>query len=150
MKKIADSRKLLGTLPSATLQDLSARYKTLMKQHHPDKFTDEKEKAEAESYSKHLIDAYHFLVSIAPETHARNIEEYTLTTGTGAITDWHYQAQTLKLTFGDGTEYEYYHVPANVYNKFLNNQSSLRFARRHICSSFTRRRLAKKTAEEQK
>jgi len=33
---------------------------------------------EAEIKSRQIIDAYHFLVSIAPETIAENIEDYTI------------------------------------------------------------------------
>ncbi|MCB0764246.1 MAG: KTSC domain-containing protein [Flavobacteriales bacterium] len=143
MRKILESRKLLGATAGMSLQELSGLYKSLMKAHHPDKFIDAAEKTAAEAYSKELIDAYHFLVSIAPETHAQQAEEYTATTNSGVILDWQYKAQTLQLNYSDGSTYEYFNVPANVYNKFVNNQGNLRFARRHICTSFTRRRVKK-------
>ena len=105
MKKIADSRKLLGTLPSATLQDLSARYKTLMKQHHPDKFTDEKEKAEAEAYSKHLTmrttSGEHCTGDACSNTRK------TLTTGNWSDHGLAYSPDAEAALWGR-TEYEYY------------------------------------------
>ena len=50
-----------------------------MKTHHPDRFQDEGERHKAEEISKHVIDAYHFLVSIHPETHATNKEDFERT-----------------------------------------------------------------------
>ena len=57
------------------------------------------------------------------------------------------KAQVLQVYFSDGTEYEYYNVPQNVYNKFVNNDGNLRFARRHIFHSFTHRRVKKGSKE---
>lgn len=143
MKKIIDSRNLLGASPKSDLKELGLLYKALMKAHHPDKFQDEGERQQAEDTSKHIIDAYHFLVSIHPDTHALNKEEYDQLTATKAITDFHYKAQTLHATFADGSVYEYYSVPVKVYNKFVNNDGNLRFARRHILHSYTYRRIKK-------
>lgn len=142
MKKILESRRALGATAKSDLAELSRLYKTLMKQHHPDRFTDETERTQAEETSKHLIEAYHFLVSINDETHVKNTEEYERTTSSAPITDWQYKAQVLTVNFGDGTVYEYFGVPSNVYNKFLNTNGNPRFARRHIFLSFTRRRVS--------
>jgi len=142
MKKILESRRALGASAKSDLAELSRLYKTLMKQHHPDRFTEETERAQAEETSKHLIEAYHFLVSINDETHAKNAEEYDRTINNAPITDWQYKAQVLNVKFGDGTTYEYFGVPANVYNKFLNTNGNPRFARRHIFASYTRRRVS--------
>jgi DnaJ-class molecular chaperone len=144
-KKIIDSRKLLGATARTDLKELGVLYKGLMKTHHPDRFQDEAERHRAEESSKHIIDAYHFLVSIHPETHAANKEEFERTATTSVISDWRYKAMTLHLIFGDGSEYEYFGVPANVYNKFVNNNGNLRFARRHILNVFTYRRIKKTT-----
>lgn len=149
-KKILDSRKLLGATPRSDLKELGLLYKTLMKTHHPDRFQDEGERHKAEEISKHVIDAYHFLVSIHPETHATNKEDFERTATTSVISDWRYKAMTLHLIFGDGSEYEYFGVPVNVYNKFVNNQGNLRFARRHILSVFAYRRLKKANEGEAK
>lgn len=147
MKKILDSRRLLGATVKSDLKELAALYKSLMKKHHPDKFTDETEKAEAEAISTKLIDAYHFLVSIAPETHETNKEEYEALISSSPISNWNYKNQVLQLIFADGTEYEYFGVPENVYKKFLAADGNLRFARRHICTTFSRRRMKKAVAE---
>lgn len=147
MKKILDSRRLLGSTAKSDLKELATLYKSLMKKHHPDKFTDEAEKAEAETTSTRIIDAYHFLVSIAPETHETNKEEYETLTSASPISNWQYKAQVLLVYFADGTEYEYFGVPQNVYNKFIAADGNLRFARRHIFHSYTRRRVKKAKAE---
>ncbi len=77
MKKITDYRKLLGVQKDAELKELKTIYRNLMKDWHPDKFQDSEEaKIEAETKSKEIIEAYHFLVSIAPETIALSMEEY--------------------------------------------------------------------------
>ncbi|MCB0769959.1 MAG: KTSC domain-containing protein [Flavobacteriales bacterium] len=143
MKKILDSRRLLGADAKTDLKELNVSYKQLMKANHPDRFQDEAERARAEETSKHIIDAYHFLVSIHPDTHALNKDDYALTTTTSVITDYHYKAQTLHLTFADSSVYEYFNVPINVYNKFVKNDANLRFARRHILNNFTYRRIKK-------
>ncbi|MEO8588403.1 MAG: KTSC domain-containing protein [Flavobacteriales bacterium] len=147
MKKIIDSRKLFGANVKTDLKELASAYKGLMKTHHPDKFHDNPElKLQAEETSKHIIDAYHFLVSIHPETHAQATEEYERVTGTLGIDEFHYKSQTLHITFVDGSAYEYYDVPNNVYNKFLNTEPRSRFARRHIFHTFVRRQVKKPTA----
>ncbi|MFT3884545.1 MAG: KTSC domain-containing protein [Flavobacteriales bacterium] len=143
MKKILDSRRLLGATAKTDLKELGLLYKKLMKEHHPDRFAnDEARRHEAEETSKHVIDAYHFLVSIHPETHAQSAEEFERTIAT-PITNWHYKSQTLHVDFGDGCAFEFYGVPQNVYNKFVNNDGNSRFARRHIFHTYIRRQVKK-------
>ena len=53
MKKIIESRKLLGVDKTAELKELKAIYRNFMKDWHPDKFNDNHEaKLEAEEKSK--------------------------------------------------------------------------------------------------
>ena len=138
MKKIVDYRKLLGVSEHAELQELKSVYRSLMKTWHPDKFQDES-RAEAEEKSKTIIEAYHFLVSIAPETREQTLAEYQVTTGTSAIADFEYKSQVLTIRFTDESEYEYFDVPRNTYIKFVNADSPGRFARRHIYYNFVYR-----------
>ncbi|MXV15151.1 KTSC domain-containing protein [Hufsiella ginkgonis] len=147
MKKIVDYRKLLGVTESAELQELKTVYRSLMKTWHPDKFTESVEaRTEAEEKSKTIIEAYHFLVSIAPETRSQSLAEYTATTTTSNIADYDYKGQVLTITFLDGSEYEYFDVPRAVYIKFINADSPGRFARRHIYNSFVYRSVNKLVA----
>ncbi len=139
MKRILEYRKLFNVTAEADLAQLKSIYRGLVKEWHPDKFQDEVQKAEAEAKSTTIIEAYHFLVSISPETHASRIEEYTLTTNTSAIEDFVYKGKTLKITFQDGSVYEYFGVPQNVYNKFQTATALTRFAKRHIFNSFEKR-----------
>ncbi len=145
MKKIVDSRKLLGVTKVATLDELKKVYRNMMKDCHPDKFHDDEiGKAKAEETSKSIIDAYHFLVSIAPETVVLGAEEYAATTAS-AMADYEYKGQTLKIIFVNGSSYEYFDVPRNTYIKLVNSDSQTRFARRHIYNEFVFRKVTKLT-----
>jgi DnaJ-class molecular chaperone len=147
MKKIVDYRKLLGVTKDAELQELKSVYRGMMKTWHPDKFNDSPEsRLEAEEKSKTIIEAYHFLVSIAPETRNQSLAEYTATTTTSGISDFEYKSQVLKISFVDGSEYEYFDVPKAVYVKFINADSPGRFARRHIFNSFVYRSMSRLVA----
>lgn len=142
MKKIDDYRKLLEVTKNTPLKDLKTAYRNAMKAWHPDKFIEENEqKTEAEEKSKLLIEAYHFLESIAPETIERELPEYTKTITSSNIADISYQAQTLRIDFLDGTAYEYFDVPKNTYIKLINADSQGRLARRHIYNSFLYRNI---------
>ncbi len=148
MKRISDYRKLFGISQQADLAQLKVIYRNLIKEWHPDKFQEgDERKAEAEGKSKTIIAAYHFLVSISPETHALNKEEYANTINTSGINDFLYKGQTLKVTFNDGSIYEYFGVPKNIYHKLINSSTQPRFARRHIFESFPYRK-ALKISEE--
>jgi DnaJ-class molecular chaperone len=118
-----------------------------MKTWHPDKFQESAEaKLEAEEKSKTIIEAYHFLVSIAPETRAQSLAAYTETTTTAGIQDFEYKSQVLTMSFTDGHEYEYFDVPKAVYVKFINSDSPGRFARRHIFNEYVYRSVSKLVA----
>jgi curved DNA-binding protein CbpA len=144
MKKIADRRKLLGVGEKASLDELKTVYRDLIKTWHPDKFIEEERKHEAEEKSRHIIDAYHFLVSVAPETKLLNLPGYTETITNAWIKDFEYKGTTLEVKFTDGSSYEYYGVPKAIYVKLVNSDAQARFARRHIFNSFVYRNTAKK------
>ncbi|WP_259068635.1 KTSC domain-containing protein [Mucilaginibacter sp. X4EP1] len=146
MKKIVDYRKLLNVNETAELQELKTVYRSLVKTWHPDKFHDNADlKLEAEEKSKQIIEAYHFLVSIAPETRNQSLPEYNVTTAS-AITDFDYKSQVLTMYFADGNSYEYFDVPKAVYIKMINSDSPGRFARRHIFSNYVYRSLSRLVA----
>ncbi|TWI98695.1 DnaJ-like protein [Mucilaginibacter frigoritolerans] len=146
MKKIVDYRKLLNVNEAAELQELKTVYRSLVKTWHPDKFHDNAElKLEAEEKSKQIIEAYHFLVSIAPETRNQSLTDYNVTTAS-AITDFDYKSQVLTMYFADGNSYEYFDVPKAVYIKMINSDSPGRFARRHIFNNYVYRSLSKLVA----
>jgi curved DNA-binding protein CbpA len=148
MKRIVESRKLLGVNQEASLAELKSIYRGLIKEFHPDKVhDDDTRKLEYESKSKQIISAYHLLVSVAPETHQLNLEEYTRITSAAAIDDFQYTGQTLKINFQDGCVYEYFGVPRNIYIKFVNSPTQARFARRHIYHSYTYRNISKQLQE---
>jgi curved DNA-binding protein CbpA len=144
MKKIIGYRKLLGVGEKADLQELKTIYRGLIKTWHPDKFQEsDEQKAEAELKSKRIIEAYHFLVSIAPETLAEYHAEYTTTTNTIGIEDFEYKGETLIIKFFDGSSYEYFGVPKAIYVKLINAPAQARFARRHIFNSFVYRSVSR-------
>ena len=147
MKKIVDYRKLLGVTKEAELQELKTVYRGMMKTWHPDKFQESpEEKLEAEEKSKTIIEAYHFLVSIAPETLDQSSEEYNNTTANAGIVDFEYKSQVLKIYFSDENVYEYFDVPKETYRKLINADSPGRFARRHIFNTFVYRSVNKLVA----
>ncbi len=144
MKKIGEYRRLLGVTKTIGLAELKTVYRNFMKECHPDKFFDNEElKLEAEEKSKAIIAAYHYLVSVAPETVALRLPEYTATITTSNIADFEYQSQLLTIHFLDGNSYEYFDVPRSVYIKLINADSQGRFARRHIFNAFLYRKVSK-------
>ena len=148
MKKIIESRKLLGVDKEVELKDLKAVYRNFMKDWHPDKFQDnEGAKSEAEEKSKAFIEAYHLLVSVAPETHAQQLEQYTEVIKSSRIIGFQYKGQTLNINFADGSSYEYFSIPKNIYGKLVNSDTPDRFARRHIYHSFVYRKVSKAAVE---
>ena len=141
MKRIGEHRKLLGVDKTATLKDLKTIYRNTMKDAHPDKFVNDDEgKLDAEERSKSVIEAYHFLVSINPETQEKYKEEYTETTSKSNIQDFEYEKQILKIQHLNGKMFEYIGVPRNTYIKMVNADSPSRFARRHIYGNFVYRK----------
>lgn len=147
-KKIAEYRVLLEVTKTATLKELKTIYRNCVKDCHPDKFTDEAEKLAAEEKSLLIIEAYHFLVSIAPETLEKTKDAYITTTKTSAIEDFYFEKGVLYVTFFDGTSYEYFGIPKNTYVKMINAESPSRFARRHIYNQFLYRSASKLVAAE--
>ncbi|MGE4515153.1 MAG: KTSC domain-containing protein, partial [Chryseobacterium sp.] len=141
MKKLGEYRKLLEVDKNVTLKELKTIYRNVMKDTHPDKFiNDEAGKTEAEEKSKSVIEAYHFLVSINPETQEKYKEEYTETTTTSNIQDFYLEKSILTIQPLNGNIYEYLGVPRNTYIKMVNADSPSRFARRHIYGSFVYRK----------
>jgi DnaJ-class molecular chaperone len=148
MKKIIESRKLFGVDKAVELKELKSIYRNFMKDWHPDKIQDNPEaKLEAEEKSKLLIEAYHLLVSIAPETHAQQLEQYSEVITSSKIADFQYKSQTLQVNFTDGSSYEYFGIPKNIYGKLVNSEVPDRFARRHIYHSFVYRKVSKAMQE---
>lgn len=141
MKKLGEYRKLLDVDKNVTLKELKTIYRNTMKDSHPDKFVnDEAGKLEAEEKSKSVIEAYHFLVSINPETQEKYKEEYTETITQSNIQDFYLEKSILTVQHLNGKTYEYIGVPRNTYIKMVNADSPSRFARRHIYGNFTFRK----------
>jgi curved DNA-binding protein CbpA len=143
MKRINEYKKLFNVEPDTDLKKLKTTYRNLVKEWHPDNFQEGDEMAaEAEIKSRQIIDAYHFLVSIAPETIAANLEEYNSTFESG-IADFKHKGLLLEISFMDGATYEYFGVPKSVYQKLINSDKQLRFAKRNIFNSYLYRKSKK-------
>lgn len=147
-KKIAEYRKLLNVTKNATLKELKTIYRNSMKEDHPDTIADPIERQVAEERSKAIIEAYHFLVSIAPETQEKNRKVYLKTTTTVNIHDFYMEDGVLYITFLDGSNFEYFSVPKVTYIKMVNSESPSRFARRHVYNEFLYRSASKLVAAE--
>jgi DnaJ-class molecular chaperone len=148
MKRIGEYKKLFQIENEIDLAGLKLAYRKLVKQWHPDKFQDgDPMKQEAEGMGQKVVDGYHFLVSIAPETRAANLEEYTKTINECGIAGLKHKGLLLEITFTDGNTYEYFGVNANTFNKLWNSDKQVRFAKRSIYTSYTYRK-SKKGNEE--
>jgi DnaJ-class molecular chaperone len=144
MKRIVAARKLLAVEKGATLQELKTVYRNFMKEWHPDKIQDnDVAKQEAEDKSTAFIEAYHLLVSVAPETHEQQKDQYEQTMNTSRLIDFQYKGTTLSINFADGSSYEYFGLPKSVYNNLLNSNTPDRFARRHIYHAYVYRKASK-------
>src|ERR1035437_7785433 len=141
MKRINEYKKLFNVEQDTDLKQLKTTYRNLVKEWHPDKFQEgDAMGSEAELKSRQIIDAYHFLVSIAPETIAANLEVYNNTTSESNIADFKHKGLLLEVTFLDGTTYEYFGVPKNMYIKLVNSEKQLRYAKRNIFNSYLYRK----------
>jgi DnaJ-class molecular chaperone len=137
MKRINQYKKLFSVEGAIDLKSLKKTYRDLVKEWHPDKFMEgEVGQEEAEFKSREIIDGYHFLVSIAPETKAANLETYNEIINTEGILDFQHKGLTLEITFTNGFTYEYFGVPKNVFIKFLNSDKQIRFGKRAIFHSY--------------
>lgn len=148
MKRINQYKKIFNVEGAIDLKELKSTYRSLIKEWHPDKVRDESKREEAEQKSLEIIDAYHFLVSIAPETTAAKLEEYQTTLKEAKIQDYDHKSMLMTVTFTDGTTYEYFGVNANLFNKFNKAGNQGNFARRNIFNSFIYRKAKKGTSEE--
>ncbi|WP_031427493.1 KTSC domain-containing protein [Flavimarina sp. Hel_I_48] len=147
MKRITEYKKLFGVEKDIELKELKKSYRNLVKEWHPDKFQEGDERqAEAEINSRKIIDGYHFLVSIAPETRAANLEEFKETTNVAGIEDFQHKGMLLEITYLDGNTYEFFGVTRKIYIKMVNSDKLNRFAKRNIYPNYLYRK-SKKTAE---
>ncbi|MCH3882404.1 MULTISPECIES: KTSC domain-containing protein [Tenacibaculum] len=147
MKRIKQYKKLFNVEGTIDLKELKKTYRGLVKQWHPDKFTDEDKKEEADVMSTQIIDGYHFLVSIAPETKEANLEAYKKTITEFQVADWHHKSMLLEVTFTDGNKYEYFGVSKILFGKFINAKSMNNFGKRNIFNKFTYRKSMKASVE---
>jgi DnaJ-class molecular chaperone len=144
MKRVNEYKKLFNVEKEIDLKQLKTSYRNLVKEWHPDKFlAGDPMQEEAELKSRQIIDGYHFLVSIAPETKAANLEEYNITTSEAGIADFQHKGNLLEISFTDGTTYEYFGVNKALFIKLLNSDRQFRFAKRNIFTSFLYRKSKK-------
>ncbi|APG63985.1 molecular chaperone DnaJ [Tenacibaculum todarodis] len=147
MKRIKQYKKLFNVEGAIDLKELKKTYRGLVKQWHPDKFTDEDKKEEADVMSTQIIDGYHFLVSIAPETKEANLDAYKTTITEFQVADWHHKSMLLEVTFTDGNKYEYFGVSKILFGKFINAKSMNNFGKRNIFNKFIYRKSMKASVE---
>ncbi|MBD44748.1 MAG: molecular chaperone DnaJ [Flavobacteriaceae bacterium] len=141
MKRINEYKKLFGVEKEIELKPLKKSYRNLVKEWHPDKFLNgDFLQEEAEINSRRIIDGYHFLVSIAPETKELNLSDYTNTITNSDIEDYKHKGLLLEITFLDGSTYEYFGVTKQVYIKMINSNKLNRFAKRSIYPNYMYRK----------
>ena len=148
MKRVNQYKKLFNVEQEIDLSELKKTYRNLVKEWHPDKFQEGDEKAvEAEIKSREIIDGYHFLISIAPETKEKYLEEYTKVITESGIQNFQHKGLLLEITFNDGSAYEYFGVPKTVFQKMVNSDKQTRFAKRNIFFSYLYRKSKTETGE---
>ena len=141
MKRINEYKKLFQIENNIDLKELKTTYRSLVKQWHPDKYQDgDPMKEEATIMVRTVVDGYHFLVSIAPETKEANLAEYTKTIMECGISDFKHKGLLLEITFTDQSTYEYFGVNATLFRKLINSDKQVRFAKRFIYNSYTYRK----------
>lgn len=141
MKRINEYKKLFGVEKEIELKALKTSYRNLVKEWHPDKFQEgDPLREEAELNSRKIIDGYHFLVSIAPETKAANLEEFTDTVTNAGIADFQHKGMLLEITYLDGSTYEFFGVTRSIYIKMVNSNKLNRFAKRTIYPNYLYRK----------
>jgi hypothetical protein len=141
MKRINEYKKLFGVEKEVELKPLKKSYRNLVKEWHPDKFLNgDPLQEEAEVQSRRIIDGYHFLVSIAPETKESNLGVYTKTITNSDIEDYKHKGLLLEITFLDGSTYEYFGVTKQIYIKMVNSNKLNRFAKRSIYPNYMYRK----------
>lgn len=141
MKRIKEYKKLFNVDKNTDLKVLKKTYRNLVKEWHPDKFQDDDEKKLiADEMGRKVIDGYHFLVSINPETINANLEEYKKTIATNQIADFSHKGQVLEIVFTNGSTYEYFGVSKPLFQKFVNTDKQLRFAKRNFFNGLTYRK----------
>ena len=141
MKRINQYKKLFKIEQKIELSALKKTYRNLVKEWHPDKFQHGDDKAvEAEIKSREIIDGYHFLISIAPETKEKYSEEYIQVSMKSGINDFQHKGLLLEVTFNDGTTYEYFGVTKTVFQKLINSDKQMRFSKRNIFNSYLYRK----------
>ena len=146
MKRINEYKKLFGVENEIELKTLKKSYRNLVKEWHPDKFQDgDVLREEAEVKSRKIIDGYHFLVSMAPETKALNLDNYNDTITNSSIAEYVHKGLLLEISYTDGSAYEYFGVNKQVYVKMYNSPKLSRFAKRSIYAKFPYRMTKRKS-----
>ena len=148
MWRIKEYKKMFDVASEINLKELKISYRGLMKDWHPDKFLDEDKKEEAGIESQKVIEAYHFLVSIAPETKITKHEEYQTTITKSKISDYDHKGSLMTVTFSDGNTYEYFGVSSKLFGQFHNSDIQVRFGKRKIFNAFLYRKTKKALEEE--
>lgn len=147
-KLVSQYKKLFGVTGEIKLAEIKSTYRKLTKEWHPDKFPDGGEKAkEAEEKSREIIDAYHFLVSLAPETKEKEREEYEELIKTKTMVDYDYVKRVLWVEFSNGAEYEYFNVKPKLVEQLGDAQNQMRFARRKLFKNHLYRKMKRSPNE---
>ena len=144
MKRIKEYKKLFKVEGAIDLKELKTTYRGLVKEWHPDKFQDDDaRKEEAEFMGQKVIDGYHFLVSMAPETKEKNLPAYNKTIDDCGIENYKHKGLLLEISFTNGAVYEYFGVTPALFKKLINSDKQIRFAKRSIFHSFPYRQSKK-------
>ena len=79
-----------------------------------------------------IIDGYHFLVSIAPETKVANLDEYKDTIMTCGLENYKHKYLLFEIIFTNDAVYEFFGVTPALFKMLINSDKQVRFAKRSI------------------
>jgi len=114
-----------------------------MNQWHPDKFHNDKQKyKEADEKSKIITDAYDIIKrNYLPFLTSEGESRIKVTSSNIHSVGYDINKMILQIQFLNGGVYEYYGVPATVFNELMNAKSKGKFARRYIYYSYRYKRI---------
>ena len=133
---------VFGLTLYSTKKDIQKAYHKLIKEWHPDKFSNDKQKCiEATEKSKIINDAYYNLKAFIPVETLGYVERIRVKSSNIHSIYYDKRNMILQIQYHRGGIYEYYGVPEYVFNEFLLAESKGKYAIKNICYKFKYKRV---------
>lgn len=133
---------ILGVTLQSTKEEIKKAYRNIIKQWHPDKFPNDKQKIiEATEKSKLINEAYHNLRNYSPDEPITTLGRIRVKSSNIHSVGYDSKQMILQIQFLNGGVYEYYGVPENIFTQLMKAESKGKFAIRHIFNSYRYKRV---------